>query len=331
MRVLVVTNAYPSASNVALGTFVKDQVESVRALGIDVEVLYIDRAGQGSKAYRGLEPVLRSAVDGAKPDLVHVTYGGVLADIVARKLSDLPLVVSFCGNDLLGEGGATLPRRLIGRYSVVCSHRAARRARGIIVKSSVLEAALPGSIDRGRVSIIPSGVDLDTFQPADTAVSRAELGWAAERKHVLFTNATNRTEKRFGLAQAAVEQARADGLDIELHVLDGVPHERVPLWLNASDSILLTSTHEGSPNVVKEALACDVAVVSTDVGDVRERIEGIGGCYVADATPADLAGKLRLALAGGRVRSRAAVAELSLPRTAERIRDVYAAVLDRSG
>ena len=104
MRVLVVTNAYPSASNVALGTFVKDQVESVRALGIDVEVLYIDRAGQGSKAYRGLEPVLRSAVDGAKPDLVHVTYGGVLADIVARKLSDLPLVVSFCGNDLLGEG-----------------------------------------------------------------------------------------------------------------------------------------------------------------------------------------------------------------------------------
>ena len=114
-------------------------------------------------------------------------------------------------------------------------------------------------------------------------------------------------------------------------MLDGVPHERVPLWLNASDSILLTSTHEGSPNVVKEALACDVAVVSTDVGDVRERIEGIDGCYVADATPADLAGKLRLALAGGRVRSRAAVAELSLPRTAERIRDVYAAVLDRSG
>jgi glycosyltransferase involved in cell wall biosynthesis len=103
-----------------------------------------------------------------------------------------------------------------------------------------------------------------------------------------------------------------------------VPHEEVPLWLNAADVVLLTSTHEGSPNAVKEALACNVPIVSVEVGDVRERIDGVEGCHCAAATPPDLAAKLAEVLERGeRVRGREQVLELSLPTVARRLRAIY--------
>jgi glycosyltransferase involved in cell wall biosynthesis len=103
----------------------------------------------------------------------------------------------------------------------------------------------------------------------------------------------------------------------------------VPTWINASDVVLLTSTHEGSPNAVKEALACNVPVVAVDVGDVRERLTSVNGCYVATVTAEDLAEKLQIVISAGiRVRGRATLAEISLDRIAERIRGIYAAVLD---
>jgi teichuronic acid biosynthesis glycosyltransferase TuaC len=327
MRVLVVTNAYPDVVNQSVGIFVKEQVESLQAVGVDVTVLHIDRTKEGRSAYRKVPARLRDALVATTPDLVHVMYGGVMAQIVARTLDKHPLVVSFCGNDLFGEGNAKLHQRWIGRYAVHCSHRAARSAAGIVVKSRGLFAALPSGVDPGRVWVLPNGVDLDRFAPEDANEARAELGWSLERKHVLFPAAASRTEKRFGLARAGVDEVRATGIDVELHVLDGVRRADVPRWLNASDAILLTSTHEGSPNVVKEALACNVAVVSVDVGDVRERIDGVDGSFLADATPVDLGRKLSLALEAGRPESRSAVAELSHHRVAERLRDAYVELL----
>jgi glycosyltransferase involved in cell wall biosynthesis len=114
------------------------------------------------------------------------------------------------------------------------------------------------------------------------------------------------------------------GVAVDLHVLDGVPHEEVPTWLNAADVVLLTSLREGSPMVVKEALACNVAVVSVDVGDVRERLAGIEGCFVAEPTPEDLSHNLGRALARTeRIEGRERVAELSLERVADTLREIY--------
>jgi teichuronic acid biosynthesis glycosyltransferase TuaC len=327
MRVLVVTNAYPDAARQSVGFLVREQVESLVAAGVDIDVLHVDRTKEGRGAYRDLPARLREAMVATPPDLVHVMYGGVMAHLVSRTLDGHPFVVSFCGNDLFGEGNAKLHRRWLGRYAVYCSHRAARRAAGIVVKSRGLFAALPRDIDRSRVWVLPNGVDLDRFAPQDADTCRAELGWSLDRKHVLFPAAAGRTEKRFDLAVAAVEQVRATGMDVELHVLDGVRRADVPRWLNASDAMLLTSTHEGSPNVVKEALACNVSVVSVDVGDVRERIDGVDGCFLADATPADLGAKLCLALVAGRLEGRSAVVELSHRRVAERLRDAYTELL----
>src|SRR5439155_17115093 len=94
--------------------------------------------------------------------------------------------------------------------------------------------------------------------------------------------------KRPELAAAAVEHLARRGVDAELFFVDSVPHDRVPTYINAANAVLLTSVTEGSPNIVKEALACEVAVVSVDVGDVSERLAGIDGCFIAKADPAAL-------------------------------------------
>jgi glycosyltransferase involved in cell wall biosynthesis len=96
------------------------------------------------------------------------------------------------------------------------------------------------------------------------------------------------------LARSAVALLDAKHRHVKFHVLSGTPNSEVPFWLNAADVLLLTSKHEGSPTIVKEALACRLPVVSVDVGDVAERIEGIDGCHLAEAEPAALAGKLEL-------------------------------------
>jgi glycosyltransferase involved in cell wall biosynthesis len=113
-------------------------------------------------------------------------------------------------------------------------------------------------------------------------------------------------------------------LDAELHVLRGVPNEEVPIWLNASNVVLLTSQHEGSPMIVKEALACDRPIVSVDVGDVAERLSGIQGCYLARPEAADLAGKLlRVSKGPPSIRGRQTLTELSLHRVAVRLKEFY--------
>ena len=173
-----------------------------------------------------------------------------------------------------------------------------------------------------------TAIDLTRFVPLDADECRQALGRDAGQRHVLFPAAATRPEKRFRLAELAVEALRrTSAAGVVLHRLEGVARADVPRWLNASDAILLTSAHEGSPNVVREAVACNVPVVSVDVGDVAERVAGVAGCQVAAADPDDLAAKLRLALDHGRTEGRGAVSELSLDRVAARLRGLYEEVL----
>jgi teichuronic acid biosynthesis glycosyltransferase TuaC len=323
MHVLFVTNMYPTDAHPASGTFVADQVRSLRETGVQTEVLLADRSSEGRRTYRDLARRVRVQVRSTNPHLVHVMYGGVMADTVTRIVDDRPVLVSFCGADLEGNATNGPLGALSARYGVAASARAARRAAGIVVKSRNLFDALAKSLDYSRVWIVPNGVDLSRFAPRDRTACQQRLGWDPGRKHVLFPAPPARAEKGFPLADAAIRALAQAGLDVRLHALDGVPHEEVPIWLNAADAVVLTSVREGSPNVVKEALACDVPVVSVDVGDVRERLTGIVGCFIADRTPDDLSAKLAAALERGRIDGRATTAELSLERVAARLREIY--------
>jgi glycosyltransferase involved in cell wall biosynthesis len=173
------------------------------------------------------------------------------------------------------------------------------------------------------------------FRPLDRRFCAAQLGWPDDRFHVLFPSFPEHPRKGYELAQRAVERLRSEGVPVILHCLDRVAHADVPMWLSAADCVILTSTHEGSPNIVKEALGCGQAVVSVDVGDVRERLLGIPGCEVSGPDPESLAaalGRTRMVarIEANRPIRRRRVEGLSLQNAAAKVVAVYDSVLRRS-
>ena len=294
MRILAITNMYPSVEFPGRGVFVQEQIKGLCAIGVDVSVLFVDRRQEGPLAYYRMRNKIARAVTEFDPDVIHVMYGGVMADQVARGGYGRPLMVTFHGSDLLGENLSGWMRKIISRYGVYCSRRAASAANGVVVVARHLVAALNGAISLDKVHVIPCGIDLERFKPMNPLLCKQKLGWRADAFHVLFASSNGDPVKRPALAKAAVAQMSHGNRPPELHYLTGVSNAEVPMWLNASDALLLTSMHEGSPTVVKEALACGLPVVSVDVGDVAERIESIEGCHLAQPEPADLAAKLSL-------------------------------------
>ncbi len=329
MRVLYVTNMYPTDRHPASGVFVADQIDSLRRAGVTTDLLLAPRLAGGPLVYRELAARLRERTNRQSCDLIHVMYGGVMAEIVTRHMRDFPVVVSFCGSDLLGPArDLKWIRALSVRYGVHASRRAARRAKAIIVKSGGLATSLNYRLDRDRAHVIPNGVDLDRFKPMSQDACREHLGWEWGTHNVLFAGSASNRWKRPGLAEAATAELRGRGVRVRLRMMSGLPHDQVPTWLNASDLMLLTSIHEGSPNILKEALACGVPCVSVDVGDAATRLAPPRAGRLAKPTPLDLAEKIGEVLGWPR-HSEAieGIQELSMERIAARIVSVYEQVL----
>jgi len=339
MRLLAVTNMYPSAARPSSGVFVREQVKGLRAIGLEVRVLLIDRRSEGAFEYYRMGDRIDAAVTEFNPDVIHVMYGGVMADQIVRRHSThraatvrersyyrRPVVVTFHGSDLLGENLSGWVRKAFSRYGVYCSRRAAKAANGIIVVAQHLAKALRKVVTPEKVRVIPCGIDLERFKPMDSLSCKQQLGWDFRTFHVLFASNNGDPVKRPWLAKMAVEHQSRDrkGAPVQLHYMTGISNTEVPLWLNASDALILTSLHEGSPTVVKEALACGLPIVSVDVGDVAERIEGIEGCYLAEPEPTALAAKLSLVRENGtRLNCRTRLEELSILNVAQQLKQCY--------
>jgi teichuronic acid biosynthesis glycosyltransferase TuaC len=294
VRILVVTNMLPAPNAPQAGRFIQQQVEALKRLGLDIEVLVVNRMQKGLLAYMGLPIMLRQAVARFKPDLVHVMYGGIMSKIVSHVVRDRPIVVTFHGSDLLGQPFERPARRFLGACGVIASKLASKRCDGIVAVAEHLLKSLPKTIPQSQIQVIPCGIDLDLFKPIDRTFCRERLRWALDTFHIIFQN-TGDPVKRPELAYAAVEHLKEDlGVKAELHHLRGVEYEEVPIWLNASDVLLVTSHHEGSPTIVKEALACNLPIVSVPVGDIPQRLQEIKGCYLSAPNPIELAGKLQV-------------------------------------
>lgn len=309
MRVLnLVTN--PDAE------FYTAQVEALTSVGVEQTTLSVPGRrtatddgtdGRSVTDYLRFYPrVLRHSFDGY--DLIHANYG--LTAPAALAQPNAPVVVSLWGSDLSGR---------VGRLTKLC----AAAADAVIVMSEAMAAEL----DR-PCFVIPHGVDLDTFRPFPQAAAREAVGWDSDARHVLFPYPTGRPVKNFPRAERVVERVRETATEpIRLQTISGVPHEKMPLYLNAADALLLTSKREGSPNSVKEAMACNLPVVATDVGDVAERLADVTPSVVASDDEELVAG-LRAVLAdGGPSDGRAAVRSRSHAQTGREIRRVYDSVL----
>lgn len=308
MKILVVTNMYPVPEEPSLGIFVQEQVESLRRRGVEVDIFFINGRRYRRNYLTGLLRFLPVPWRG-RYDLIHAHYP--LTALIARAQWRYPLIATYHGIEVVYGWQGTLCKAL------------APLVDRVIVTSPRVRAGLGMPL----ASVIPCGVNLDLFQPRPQAEERAALGLPAGKKLALFC-AGMRPEKRFDIVKAAVDLLVQRDPQVELVIASGQPHDVIPRYMNACDALVLASDYEGSPTVIKEAMACNLPVVSVDVGDVREVIGDTEGCYLCERTPQDIAAKLELAFAlGRRTSGRAAVQSLSLDAIALRLIQEYESVL----
>lgn len=321
MNVLVFTNMYPSDTMPFYGSFVRDEVDALRRAGIDVDVYFVN--GRARKLnYAGMPAGFARRVRAKRYDVVHVHHS--FCGFVATMQRTVPVVWTFHEGEISGDSGDARMEAPIKRlaYAKGFKRRVARNADAIIVVAKHLAAAL----GRNDAVTISSGIDMSRFAPMDTQAARGQLGLVENRRYVLFPSSPSRPEKRYDLARAAIE--RLGAADVELVCLDNVPHADVPVWMSACELMLMTSAFEASPVTVREALCCNVPVVTTDVGDVRDVLAGIDGCHVVDADVGAIADAVKKVLLGPhRLNVRDRLASYSLESTAERVIAVYKRVI----
>lgn len=263
MRVLVVTNMTPDAAAPARGRFVRDQVEALRRAGAEVELYSFP---VGSREYPRATRAIRKLLRREPFDLVHAHYG--LAGWCALLAGARPLMVTFHGTDVRHRVVGPMSRRLAPRLDLVS---AASRA---LFAPEAGRRGLPRPA--GKCAVLPCGVDLGRFIPRSRSEARARLGLDPGGRYLLFPAAPSRGVKRH---DRAAELARLT--DAELLSAGAIEPDRMADWINAANAVLVTSDNEGFGLAAVEALACDVAVLSTPVGAAPALLRGIDGCLAA--------------------------------------------------
>jgi len=309
--------------------FIKVQGDSLQELGHQVEFYAIK--GRGLLGYLNNVRPLGRIIREQAYDVVHAHYSlsGLVAWLACafcsinrkRRNNDQAellkpaIVVSFLGSDINSK---CLRRFLIRLVSGIWA--------AIIVKS----AEMRNRLNIKRAILLPNGVNLSVFHQLDRTQCRSELGLEQDKKIILFAADPQREVKNFPLAKAACSQLTTE--NCKLLTLGNIPHAKIPLYINACDALILTSLWEGSPNIVKEAMACNVPIVSTKVGDVAWLFGDLDGHYLADPNPEDIAAKLATALSfKGRTKGRERLIELGLDSetVARKLVEIYKRVMER--
>jgi len=307
MKILFVSSGRAGAT----GHVVKNQGESLKIAGLDIEYLTI-KPGIGGYLFAVRD--IRKRFRKENVDLVHAHYS--LSAFSATMAGVRPLVVSLMGSDAF----APLPVRFLIKFL------SSRRWDAIIVKTKEMKSLL----NLSQAHILPNGVDTERFDPMDKVIARGILDIDVSKKLILFVSVKNRPEKNLSLAIEAVTSLEDNNVEL-LHLYDK-PNTEIPLYLNAADLLLLTSAREGGVNVIKEAMACNCPIVSTDVGDVRYVTEGTEGCFITSSDPGSISEGIRQALSFGRRtngRDRIFKTGLDSVTVSSKIKDIYRAVLNK--
>jgi glycosyltransferase involved in cell wall biosynthesis len=321
IRVLMVTSDWLWNSWGGPAVFIARQADFLRREGVEVD-LFPFRGARDPRNYLAAWKEVRRRVELGGYDLVHAQFGQ--SGITALPKS-VPLVVTFRGDDLegiIGEKGRYIPSGWLLRF---ISRTVARQADAAIVVSEHMKRYLPASV---AAHVMPSGIDLDLFRPEPRDAVRRRLGLPLNQRLVLFVGNPGLSRKRHALAQAAVEVVNRS-LPTRLMVGWEMPHRQIAELMNACDALILTSMQEGSPNSVKEALACNLPVVAVPVGDVAVRLQGIPGCELC---PDDRVDSIAVALdrvlrRGQRIDGRSAVKDLDERLLTTQLIGIYRSIL----
>ena len=304
MRVLIVC----SGNAGYISPFVKEQAESVESLKIETNYFLI--RGKGFWGYLKNLPELKKRITDFNPDLIHAHYG--LSGLLATLQRKIPVIITFHGSDAY-----LLKIKFLSKI-------AARLSKFNIYVSKKIQERIDKN---NHNAIIPCGIDLDIFQPIDMKIAREELNMEPNKKYILFASHFNNSVKNAPLAFTALNKLNNKA---ELLELKNRSRDEVNLLLNACDLLLLTSISEGSPQIIKEAMACNCPIVATDVGDISDVIKGTDGCYITAFETEEAAKKIKLALDfNKRTNGRERIQDFDNNVIAKKIFDVYQMVISK--
>ena len=270
MRILLVC----SGNRGEASPFIREQASQLAEVGCVVDMFLI--RGKGWYGYLKNRRALLSKIHDFRPDIVHAHSG--MSALLAGTQCLAPVVATFHGSDV-----NVFKLRIFTRIATWLS-------RAQIVVSADMKRIL----GKDSVQIIPCAVDTAIFFPGDAAEARSALGWSLTDNYVLFSSAFDNAVKNAPLAKASILELQDPG--VHLIELKGKSRSEVALMMNACDVALMTSYSEGSPQFVKEAMACGTPVVSTHVGDVAELSTGVDGHFIVNSNCHEVAQSLRRAI-----------------------------------
>lgn len=322
IRVLYCVPGSPGGSSMI---FAHKEIARLASVGLETRKFIFDAGVSPRRAWSRAWALWRLLRE-YQPDIIHAHFGTLTAFICAlvSLVSRLPLVITYRGSDL---NPSPADGALRSAAQKLLSQLAALLARAIICVSRQLRERLWWC--RGKVTVIPSGVDLEIFQPTPRAEARRRLGWGDDERIVLFNAGRTPMVKRLDLAEASIAVMRELIGEVRFVVLRGdINHEEMPLYLSGADCLLMTSDYEGSPNIIKEALACNLPIVSVKVGDVAERLERVYPSRIVARDPRAIgSAAAEIVLLGQRSNGREVISNLSAPAVRDEILEIYCRVL----
>jgi glycosyltransferase involved in cell wall biosynthesis len=274
MKVLIVARR----KNGRYAPFITEQVEALQKDSVQCRYFGIDK--KGILGYLSSYGRFQKAIREYQPDLIHAHYG--LSGLFANCQRKIPVVTTYHGSDINDKHLLWISRKSI--------HLSAFN---VFVSQSNVELAHPCN---GRFALLPCGINLNDYPIIDKAKTREELGWEERCHYVLFSGAFDNKVKNAPLAKEAVKQLN----NASLIELKGYSRTEVAQMMNAADALVMTSYTEGSPQVIKEAMACGCPIVSVDVGDVKDFVAGVEGCYIAERSAESIASNLKKAISIGK-------------------------------
>jgi teichuronic acid biosynthesis glycosyltransferase TuaC len=314
IRVLLVSNVYPVDDQTGTPS-IGIQQRLLAERGVEFDVISIQTGNPIAYVKAAIKFLLMNLTK-PKNDLVHAYYG--LSAYISLLQKRMPVVATFLGSDLLSEGVSK-------HRDILVSTLAAKKADAVIVMTEDMKKAS----GREDAHVIPFGVSLSRLPLIDQADARHQLGMPLDKKLVLFPWDPVRLVKRFDIVEKMMQLVKGMIPQSELVVVHDKPHATIATYFNACDVCVLASDHEGSPVAIREALACNLPVVSVDVGDVGELIEGLENCYLADKNPADMAEKVSKVLNSGmRCRGRERMQAYDMHHSADRVWQIYQQLID---
>ena len=324
MRVLWTHNFNPEIMN--SGVFMHITAEGVRKLGVDLTLLYIGNLRSIDGLLQARKNVRQLA---GKYDLIHAQYGSACA-VSSAAAKGIPKVLSIRGNDWSVHSNKLDFHFLHTRLARFMTRAVIREYNAIITVSNRIASEVQCLYPNSRIFTIPSPIDLERFIPLDKERARAALGFPNNNeKWILFTSlGSNDPVKRISVAKAAVEKANDRMGNIKLRVATGFDHNTMPLFVAACDLILCTSETEGWPNSIKEALACNIPFVATDVSDLRDIAKQEPSCRICPPDTDILAENICDVLSQKTLPDlRRYVLEMGVPLISRRILDLYKSIL----